>query len=398
MQIWRYCDIIHNMSFQQLVCRRRPSLLQGVRVLPRRILHNLPTRCLMSVAVLIRMVTPSASGASIPVHLETPADNKVCLGCHDDPNLKKTLSNGQVVSLYVSGKMFSQTVHAVRICTDCHVDTKQIPHRNQQIAKVNCGRCHYVEQIQGAKMPRKPTEYLTSVHKKALAAGNENAPTCQDCHGTHDIHKPSDPQSHVYRTAIPTTCGKCHIEIYADYRESVHGRALLEGNTDVPVCTDCHGEHSIQSPKDPKSSVFPTKIPETCSKCHASTRIEKKYGIPKERYLTYRESYHGVANKYGNVTVANCASCHTAHDIRPSSDPKSSINKKNLPETCGKCHTGANENFAKGKIHVLINKREETLLYYVSNGFKWLTILTMMALVGHIALDLMAKYRHRRSR
>ena len=366
-------------------------------MLHRRTLSSLTVKCAIATAILIRIVVGGASAAGIPVHLETPADNKVCLGCHDDPNLKKTLANGRVVSLYVGGTMFAETVHAGRTCTDCHKEINQIPHRNQQIGKVNCGRCHYVEQIQGVKMPRKPSEYLESVHKKALAAGNEDAPTCQDCHGAHDIRLPSDPESHVYREAIPTTCGKCHIRIYGDYREGVHGRALLEGNTDVPVCTDCHGEHSIQSVKSPKSSVFATRVPETCSKCHAGTRIEKKYGIPKERYLTYRESYHGVANKYGNVTVANCASCHGAHDIRPPSDPLSSINKRNLPKTCGKCHTGANENFAKGKIHVLITKREESLLYYVSNGFKWLTILTMMALVGHIALDLMAKYRHRRN-
>jgi hypothetical protein len=327
--------------------------------------------------------------------LEGPEDNTVCLGCHDDPNLRKTLGDGRVISLYVDGKMFAGTVHAGRTCTDCHTDIEQIPHRHQ-IQKVNCGRCHYVDEIQGTKMPRKPTRYKESVHKRALEAGNQKAPTCQDCHGAHDIRAPSDPESHVHKSAIPTTCGRCHIDIYSDYRESVHGRHLLAGSIDVPVCTDCHGEHSIQSPRNPRSPVFPTRLPETCSKCHAGERIEKKYGLPRERYLTYRKSYHGVANKYGNVMVANCASCHGAHDIRPSSDPKSSIHKHNLPRTCGKCHTGANENFARGKIHVIITKHEEKLLYYVSSGFKWLTICTMLALVGHIALDLRSKYRNRR--
>jgi len=355
------------------------------------------TRCrslavVSQTVIFLWMTISAASAASIPVHLETPEDNRVCLGCHDDPNLKKTLADGRIIPLYVDGDMFAKTVHAERTCTDCHADIKQIPHRHE-IQKVNCGRCHYVEEIEGAKMPNKPSEYKESVHKRALAAGNRSAPTCQDCHGLHDIRLPSDPESHVYKTTVPSTCGRCHVDIYSDYRESVHGQALLQGNLDVPVCTDCHGEHSIQSPKSPESAVYVTKVAETCSKCHASERIEKKYGIPKERYATYRESYHGIANKYGSVTVANCASCHGSHDIRPSSDPKSSVYKENLPRTCGKCHTGANENFAKGKIHVIITKREQTLLYYVSSGFKWLTICTMMALVGHIALDLLAKYR-----
>lgn len=338
-----------------------------------------------------------ASAAGIPVHLETPEDNRVCLGCHDDAKLKKTFADGRTVSLYVDTVEFAGTVHAQRICTDCHSDIKRIPHGLQHIQKVDCGKCHYVEDIQGTRMPRKPTEYRGSVHKRALESGNTNAPTCQDCHGKHDIRPPTDAKSHVHRTDIPKMCGRCHIDIYSDYRESIHGQALLQGNADVPVCTTCHGEHGIQSPKDPRSSVYSTRIPETCSSCHAGERMETKYGIPKARYLTYRESYHGVANKYGNLTVANCASCHGAHDVRPSSDPKSSVNRENLPHTCGKCHAGANANFAKGKIHVIVSKREESVLYYVSNSFKWLTICTMMALIGHIMLDLLAKRRQRRS-
>src|SRR5581483_2464243 len=36
----------------------------------------------------------------------------------------------------------------------------------------------------------------------------------------------------------------------------------------------------------------------------------------------------------------------------PSTDPRSSVHKTNLVATCGKCHPGANANFAEAKIHV----------------------------------------------
>jgi kynurenine formamidase len=39
------------------------------------------------------------------------------------------------------------------------------------------------------------------------------------------------------------------------------------------------------------------------------------------------------------------------NDIRSSSDPKSMIHKDNLQKTCGNCHPGASENFAKTKMH-----------------------------------------------
>ena len=34
------------------------------------------------------------------------------------------------------------------------------------------------------------------------------------------------------------------------------------------------------------------------------------------------------------------------------SDPRSTINKANLVQTCGKCHPGANANFAASKMHI----------------------------------------------
>jgi nitrate/TMAO reductase-like tetraheme cytochrome c subunit len=63
-------------------------------------------------------------------------------------------------------------------------------------------------------------------------------------------------------------------------------------------------------------------------------------------------SYHGIASRLGDVTVANCASCHGVHDIKPSSDPTSSINPRNLTKTCGKCHPGSSKQFVSHKIHV----------------------------------------------
>jgi len=50
--------------------------------------------------------------------------------------------------------------------------------------------------------------------------------------------------------------------------------------------------------------------------------------------------------------VANCASCHGAHSILPSSDPRSSINRANLARTCGQCHPGVTDKFVSAKVHV----------------------------------------------
>ena len=77
-----------------------------------------------------------------------------------------------------------------------------------------------------------------------------------------------------------------------------------------------------------------------------------EFGVDGARATTYLESYHGLASKLGSKVVANCASCHGVHNILPSGDSRSTINRANLVKTCGQCHPDVNEKFALGKVHV----------------------------------------------
>jgi len=163
---------------------------------------------------------------------------------------------------------------------------------------------------------------------------------------------------------------------------------------DAPVCTDCHEEHTIQSPKDPSSSVYPTVVAEkTCGQCHASEKITSKYTLPPDRLKTYFESYHGLAGKYGTTTVANCASCHGAHDILPSSDPNSSVHRENLPKTCGQCHPNAGDQLTKGSIHISSTSLEGKIKYYITMFYIWLIVIVIGGMLIHNLLDFIPKLR-----
>lgn len=311
-----------------------------------------------------------------------------CSICHGKPGYKKVDLFGNIKMLFVDEKIIKKSAHAKRACTDCHADVTEIPHFEPP-KRVACTRCHYKGNPVGAPQEVNYDAYKQSVHGVSALKGNPKAPICQDCHGAHDVRSHTDFESHVFRLNIPKDCGKCHIDVYSIYRESVHGQAIYEANNqDAPVCTNCHGEHNIRSPKDPQSKVYPTHIAESCSRCHETVSIMEKYGIKAEQVATYQDSFHGIASRFGSKTVANCSSCHGFHDIRKSEDPRSSVNINNIPKTCGKCHSGANINFAKGKIHVDPKSKEAGLIFYVSFFFKWLTILTMAGLITHIFLDL----------
>jgi hypothetical protein len=47
---------------------------------------------------------------------------------------------------------------------------------------------------------------------------------------------------------------------------------------------------------------------------------------------------HGKKLLAGDENVAECTNCHTAHSILPVKDPRSTVYKLNVPNTCNKCH------------------------------------------------------------
>jgi DnaJ-class molecular chaperone len=318
-----------------------------------------------------------------------------CLICHGKPEFRKVFVDGLVKDLYVTRESLKGSIHEKKDCSDCHFDVTEIPHRKRP-KKVTCTHCHYKGNPEGAPQSDKYLEYFKSIHGQKLAKGDIKAPRCQDCHGAHDIKHAKDRQSHVSKENVAEVCGRCHMKVYGEFVSSLHGREVEKGNRDAPSCPDCHGEHNIYPPGDPKSTVYATHVPIQCSRCHGSVQIMSKYGISAEPVETYRESFHGVANQFGAKTVANCASCHGTHNIRPPEDPVSTVNPNNIPSTCGKCHPGANANFAEGKMHIDASKREAGVVYYVASFFKYLTLMTMLALLVHIFLDLYGRVRRLR--
>lgn len=241
-------------------------------------------------------------------------------------------------------RKIAASVHAAAGCLKCHPGHDRQPHR--AAAKPAHGGCH----------ARVAGEHAASVHGQALKRGNEAAPACAVCHG--DVHETVSARTADFRKALPDTCGMCHSGVAAQFKASVHGQAVGRGILGAAVCTDCHGEHSIQAPANSASSVHKSHVRETCAQCHDNVRLSRKFGLPSDRVVSFDSSFHGLAAKAGSQTVANCASCHGVHNILASSDAKSTTNAKNLPATCGRCHQGAGRRFALGPVHLWPGRTE----------------------------------------
>ncbi len=337
-----------------------------------------------------------------------------CQGCHGTHGIApaKTLGvqpcktcHQDTVDFYlqsVHGRAFAKGERDAALCFDCHGSAHQVRAQadpqsptNRARMAATCGRCHAdraLVQRRQIPIPEAYQLYQKSVHGRAVAAGKQAA-TCNDCHRSHALRRANDPASSVYRENVPQTCGKCHVQESKEYLGSIHGTAMRNGATDAPVCTDCHGEHLIRPAHDPESSVSVARVSKTCATCHEVARINEKYGIPGGRVESYADSFHGLAVRGGSTVAANCASCHGFHNIRPSSDPQSTIAKANLPTTCGKCHPGAGANFAEGKVHVAITTRQDPLLFYVRNFYLLLIAATIGGMGLHNGLDFLKKLR-----
>ena len=320
--------------------------------------------------------------------------SKTCGACHTEE------LNHYARSAH--GSALSRGARGAPTCVDCHeshtihsVASKESPAHKQNEAGV-CLRCHVdnpdVRQRVGVSAGF-VAGYQSSVHGVQVAAGNLDAAVCSDCHSAHDIQKGSNPASTVYKPKIPATCGKCHGDVARIYGASIHGTALRAGNRDSPSCTDCHGEHQIFAPQNPQSSVAPANVSaRVCAVCHGSLPLTEKYGLAAERFRTFEDSYHGLAAREGAINVANCASCHGFHDIRPSWDPASKVNKANLAVTCGQCHPGATENFGVGPVHVQLSPvGNQAVLYWIRSIYIGMIVVIVGGMVVHNLLDFVRK-------
>ncbi len=307
--------------------------------------------------------TDSAHGKALASGLKGSPD---CISCHTRP----------LTAQRWAGDEASRKVAQEKVCLSCHRDDPDVRARMAPSAGFIAA-------------------YEQSVHGAALAKGNGKAANCVDCHGSHEMRQGMDPRSRVSKARIPETCSRCHPAAAEKYAQSIHADALRRGNLNSPVCTDCHGEHNILRHTDPRSPVAAKNVSaQVCSPCHSSIKLSEKYGIPSDRPRTFADSYHGLAIRGGGATeVANCASCHGAHDIKPSSDPTSSVNKANLTVTCGKCHPGANWRFAVGSVHVVTRKAKEPILYWVAYLYIGLIAVTVGGMLVHNTLDFLKKAR-----
>ena len=182
---------------------------------------------------------------------------------------------------------------------------------------------------------------LTSALAAAAAAGDQE---CLACHGEAGMKSDAgksisiDPAKHAASAHGVLGCKDCHTAI----KEFPHPAKIAKVQ-----CATCHADEAKSFP----ASVHSVLGESACATCHGSvhelTTAEKL--IPgkctechAEQAKDLASSIHGQAAKSGDPDAPKCVSCHgPIHAVKESSEADATNARKNMADTCAKCHSDA---------------------------------------------------------
>jgi len=323
------------------------------------------------------------------------APSATCSTCHGNHDVKPAASlstetcaacHAKQVALYrdsVHGRSRQRGDSEAAICRSCHGATHAVASKSDPQSPTyhlnlprTCAQCHAdaaLAKRHGIQAGNVYQLYMDSIHGRAVTrSGLLVSANCSDCHGAHEIRPRTDAASRTFRGNIPKTCATCHAGVYAEYAESIHGKAAARGDSGAPVCTDCHSAHQIRRVE---GAPWQLEAIRECGTCH------------KESLKTYRDTFHGKVTQLGLTRVAKCSDCHGSHTIQAASDPRSKVAPASIVSTCQQCHPAATKAFAQFNPHADPHSKARFPWLYYTNLFMMSLLLGTFAFFGlHTAL------------
>ncbi len=223
--------------------------------------------------ILAGMLAIVLSSIGLTAHAadgEMSKESKACLSCHDKDGMTKTLESGEALSLAISTKAYTESMHKKTDCEDCHSNLDSKTHGKAKTAikskrefalgmRESCRDCH----------KKKAVEYDDSVHAALIKAGSKKAPLCTDCHNPHTVRS-----AKVVGPIAETPCAKCHEAIFKAYSKDVHGLERVAKGISAPLCAGCHQAHAV------KAASMGEGVKDACLACHKEAVTQHKDWLP----------------------------------------------------------------------------------------------------------------------
>jgi hypothetical protein len=226
------------------------------------------------------------------------------------------------------------------------------------VEPTSCTTCHGSEEWFGEEGAELLADHAASVHASVGLS-------CHDCHGGNPdpaLGEDTDAMDESFegnpyrgapeRSETAAFCGRCHsdpifmrtflpaprVDQEREYYTSQHGIAMREGRENAATCTDCHGLHGIRPIGSPESSVYPSRVAETCRTCHESPEVMAGVvladgsPLPLDQFARWSRSSHANALLVReDLSAPTCNDCHGNHGAAPPG-------VGSVTFVCGQCH------------------------------------------------------------
>jgi hypothetical protein len=206
-----------------------------------------------------------------------------CLTCHGQA-LDVRFESGESFALSIDEAVLRSSVHLDHECADCHTGISKETHETGAFAST---REHVIARAEVCREchEEKFEQYEGSIHAALLESGNLAAPVCSDCHGSHSVRPKA-----VYETVTGVPCKTCHANIFEAYVSSTHGKARgILGHFEAPICADCHRAHEVDA------AATGTQLRDACLGCHAGAMEVHREWLP---------------NAALHLEAVSCPACH----------------------------------------------------------------------------------------
>lgn len=201
---------------------------------------------------------------------------KTCGACHEEMMAyyeRSEHARALLKSGLVTGSPSCSSCHGKH---DIHEKTEEGATTHPAQIPETCGKCHggilreWRDSAHGTHWAKdnaaKAGGSAASAPERTDAKGQKiEGPVCSTCHEPHAIKRPD---SAAVRTQVADRCGNCHEKVFESFKDSFHGKATSLKNAKAAVCADCHTPHHNLPANDPRSSIHPTNLAQTCGACH----------------------------------------------------------------------------------------------------------------------------------
>jgi predicted CXXCH cytochrome family protein len=206
-----------------------------------------------------------------------------CLTCHQK-QIRISLDSGETLSLTIREAALGTSVHLDHQCTDCHEDYSRLEHPLKKIGSLQEAKAAGYGLCRNCH-----AEYYerfeNSLHFKMARYGHPDAPLCTDCHGYHTV---APVKSFELLTGLP--CRRCHDEVFRAFARGTHrARPRVAAHSELPACCNCHRAH--ESAFTPVGAL----MNDVCLQCHERAEEKHRVWLPN------------VATHFGSVA---CTACH----------------------------------------------------------------------------------------